>query len=157
RPTPARYVDTKRASGRCAISGCRELRFSGLERLLTPSTRRVTPDSCLHVDKHNLRQARDDRLRHVAARAGSSDDLRARRRRHGDRQRIASAATNADTTNTMKKSAWPPRRQGRKISPRSMASTRAATIPPPRLARNVEMNHMPMRSETYRAGAAFVT
>src|SRR2546426_532101 len=43
-------------------------------------------------------------------------------------------AAPADTTNSMKKSACPPRCHGSAISPRSIASTCDATSPPPRFA-----------------------
>src|SRR4051812_18773806 len=61
------------------------------------------------------------------------------------------------TTKRKKKSACPPKCHGSRCSPFSMASTLAATSPPPRLAMKLEMNQIPIRNETRRTGETLVT
>ena len=66
-------------------------------------------------------------------------------------------ATMLVTTKRKKKSAWPPKFHGILIWPDSIALTFAAMSPPPRLARKLEINQMPMRSLMRRTGAVRVT
>jgi hypothetical protein len=84
-----------------------------------------------------------------------------RRLSNGVSRSTSNPAATDEITKSRKKSAWPPslnqRYQKRLTCPVSIFSIWPAIWPPSLFASALERNQMPMRNETYRAGAARVT